>query len=311
MPPVGQQQVGGGGVNPLAGTLAADHPGFGADPYGATTASPGNPADAGFGAPQGGYGAPAQAASPYGAPPAQQQQAAWGAPQAADPYNQAPPQGGYGAPPAQQQQAAWGAPQGQQGYGDPAMQQQQQQGAWGAPQGQAQAPQGYGDPAMQQQQQQGAWGAPQGQAQAAQGGMVPYGGGAQQGGYGAPPAGGGGGGPTGPNGPKGAVKDPMMALVFQFIPVYNIILMMQTAGEINAFLQRDAIPFIKIALFTMLTCGFYGIYWQITQFGPIIQEVQQRAGVQNPVNHGFMYVIPYYNIILVHTELNKAWQAPG
>jgi hypothetical protein len=39
--------------------------------------------------------------------------------------------------------------------------------------------------------------------------------------------------------------------------------------------------------------------------------VQQRAGVPNAQDQGFMYFIPYYNVILLQSELNRAWQQPG
>lgn len=45
--------------------------------------------------------------------------------------------------------------------------------------------------------------------------------------------------------------------------------------------------------------------------GILVQEVQQRAGVPNPQNHGIMFLIPVYNTFLLQEELNKAWSTPG
>ena len=117
----------------------------------------------------------------------------------------------------------------------------------------------------------------------------------------------------GHHGPKGTVKQGIMVLVYGILScgIYQMIWFVQTCNEMSAFLQRDEPSWAKIIGLSVVTCGIYGLYWQIVACGPLIQEIQQRAGVQNPQNHGFMYLIPYYNVILMQEELNKAWQAPG
>ncbi len=151
--------------------------------------------------------------------------------------------------------------------------------------------------------------------------------GGQQGGYnpgamqpmGAYPQGGpmmGGGAPPGvpgQHGPKGEVKNGMTILLISLATcgLYQMIWFIQVAGEMSRFLQRDEPNWMKILGLSFVTCGFYGLYWQVVALGPLVQEIQQRAGVHNPQNHGFMYIVPYYNIILLQQELNKAWQAPG
>jgi Domain of unknown function (DUF4234) len=113
-------------------------------------------------------------------------------------------------------------------------------------------------------------------------------------------------------GRKGKVQAPMTVLLMcMFIPFYSLYHMFNTAGEINAFLGRDAISVFKVIGLGMITCGFYALYWRAMVYGGILQEVQQRAGVPNPVNHGFMHVVPIYNILLGQEELNKAWSTPG
>lgn len=275
-------------VNPLGGTLAADNNQFGAppnpDPYAATAAPPQDWQQQAQG---GAYGAPPAA-------PADQ----WG--------QQAPAGGGYGAPPAapadQWGQAPQAPAQDQQQWGQPAPAQDQQQ--WG------QAPGAVGADAWGQ-----AAGAAAGAAGAVDqwgqqaaagvagmgGGMVPYDPNQQM-------MGGGGGG----GGNKGQVRNGLMVLLIGMVTcgIYQLIWFFSVAGEVNRFLGRDAMPAGKILLLSMVTCNLYGLYWQITECGKVIQEVQQRAGIANAQNHGFMYLIPYYNVILMQDELNKAWQAP-
>ncbi len=79
----------------------------------------------------------------------------------------------------------------------------------------------------------------------------------------------------------------------------------------SGFLKRDEPNWLKVLGLSMVTCNIYGLYWFAVKLGAIIAEIQQRAGVQNPQNLGWMYLIPYYNVILITNELNKAWQTPG
>ena len=221
-------------------------------------------------------------ADPFGATNAASGGDQWGAPPPA-----APAQDQWGAPPpAAPAQDQWGAPaapagdpQGQ--YGQPPPPQQQQ---WGAPQDQQQqwggGAAGYGAPPQPQ-------------------GMVPYQ--QQQQGMVAP----------GGNGPKGQIRSPMTVLLMHFIPFYGLIHLFTTAGEVNGFLRKPAMSPVTLILLSMLTCGLYAMYWQVAVVGGIIFEVQQRAGVPNPQNQGFMYIIPIYNVYLMQEELNKAWQMPG
>jgi hypothetical protein len=177
----------------------------------------------------------------------------------------------------------YGAPPPQQGFGAP---------GYGPP-----GPQpadyggqpGFGQPPQQQQ-----WGPPGGAPM-----MQHPGGGMAQ---------------PGAHGPKGVVRSGMMVLVWSFVScgLYQLWWFISVCNEMSTFLQRDEPAWWKVILLSSVTCGLYGLYWQIAKCGALIQEVQQRAGVPNAQNHGFMYVIPYYQVILMQEELNKAWSAvPG
>jgi hypothetical protein len=135
--------------------------------------------------------------------------------------------------------------------------------------------------------------------------MVPYDGGGYGGGGGY--VGGGGGGP------KGQVRSGLSVLLIGLATcgIYQLIWFFKVAGEVNGFLGRPAIPAGKIFLLSMISCNLYGLYWMLAECGKVIQETQQRAGIANAPNHGFMFLIPYYNVILLQEELNKAWQAQG
>jgi hypothetical protein len=148
--------------------------------------------------------------------------------------------------------------------------------------------------------------------------------GGQPGGYGAPAAmtpygqpglaGPAPGAPIQPgvHGPKGQVRSGMMALVWSFVSCgfYQLWWFIVTCNEMSTYLQREEPSWWKILLFSSLTCGIYSLYWQIARCGVLVQEMQQRAGLPNPQNHGFMYLVPYYNVILLQEELNKVWQSP-
>jgi hypothetical protein len=129
------------------------------------------------------------------------------------------------------------------------------------------------------------------------------------------PVGAGGGmmTPGGPNGPKGQVRNGVQVLVISLVTCgcYSMLWFIWTCSEMSQFLKRDEPSWLKIFLLSTVTCNVYGLYWFATRFGALIAEVQQRAGVPNPQNLGWMYLIPYYNIVLAQTELNKAWQTPG
>lgn len=140
--------------------------------------------------------------------------------------------------------------------------------------------------------------------------------------YGAPPGGGGYGGPggggpmmpatPGQHGAKGQVRNPVTVLLIGLVTcgIYQMIWFISVAGEMSNYLQRPEPSWLKIMGLSMVTCGLYGLYWQIVVCGPLIQEMQQRAGIANPQNLGWMYIIPYYNVILMQQELNKVWQSP-
>jgi hypothetical protein len=122
----------------------------------------------------------------------------------------------------------------------------------------------------------------------------------------APPA-------PGVHGPKGIVRSGMKCLALGVITfgVYMLIWFSSSCNEMATFLQRDEPSWVKILALSIVTCGLYGIYWQVTKCGALVQECQLRAGVPNPQNHGWHYLIPYYNVVLMTDELNKAWQGPA
>lgn len=293
-PPVAPEHAAFGsaqGVNPLGGTMVAPD-GFGSPPPGAPGGYGAPPQDPNMGAygapPQQGFGAPPQQG--YGPPPGQP--------------------GGYGAPPGAP--GGYGAPQGQPDFG-----QQVNQGFNQATdainQGinQALGPQGaYNQPGQQpgqpyQQPYGAAPGAQPGYPGGPGGPMVPAGGGPMMGG-------GGGGGAPGQHGPKGQVRNPINVLLIGIVTcgIYQMIWFISVANEMSAYLGREEPSWVKIMLLSTVTCGIYAMYWQIVKCGALIQEMQMRAGLPNPENKGIMYIVPYYNVILMQQELNKVWESP-
>jgi hypothetical protein len=117
----------------------------------------------------------------------------------------------------------------------------------------------------------------------------------------------------GTNGPKGQVRKGTTIVLYSILSlgIYSLIWFISITGEMKAFLKREEPNWLKVIGLSVVTCNLYGLYWFATKFGALIGEIQQRAGVQNPQNLGWMYIIPYYNIILATEELNKAWQVPG
>jgi hypothetical protein len=117
----------------------------------------------------------------------------------------------------------------------------------------------------------------------------------------------------GTNGPKGQVRKGSQVLLFTIFSFgfYQVYWLLTICSEMSAFLKRDEPSGMKVLLFSFLSCGGYALYWQAVRLGALIGECQQRAGTPNPQNLGWMYIIPYYNLILATDELNKAWQTPG
>jgi hypothetical protein len=117
----------------------------------------------------------------------------------------------------------------------------------------------------------------------------------------------------GTNGPKGQIRKGTQVLLYSVLTcgIYQMIWFVSICKEMSAFLKRDEPNWLKVIGLSLVTCNVYGLYWFAVKLGALIGEIQQRAGVPNPQNLGFMYVIPYYNLILITDELNKAWQQPG
>ena len=117
----------------------------------------------------------------------------------------------------------------------------------------------------------------------------------------------------GVHGAKGTVRSGVMCLVLSFVTfgIYQLIWFIKTCNEMSTFLQRDEPSWIKIMALSIVTCGLYAIIWEVAKCGALVQECQLRAGVQSPQNHGWLYIVPYYNVVLMTEELNKAWQGPA
>ena len=253
----------------------------------------GSPGSGGFPPPQGGLGAPPAGLPSYGGAPA-----FGGPPQGGftPPGQGGQGGGGYGGPPGPQDFGGQAPPQGFNPSGDggqPPFNPYGQQQQYGQPQ------QPY-DPQQQQ--------PPYGQQQYPNQALAPMGA-YPQGGplVPAPQA------QSGQHGPKGQIKNPNTELVLGLVTcgIYQLIWFIRVSGEMSAFLQRDEPSWPKLMGLGLITCGFYSLYWQLVRLGALVQEIQYRAGVQNPQNHGWMYLIPYYNVILLQQELNRAWQGPA
>jgi hypothetical protein len=117
----------------------------------------------------------------------------------------------------------------------------------------------------------------------------------------------------GVHGAKGTVRSGVMCLLLGIVTcgIYQLIWFIKSCNEMSTFLQRDDPSWVKVMALSIVTCGIYGIYWQIAKCGALVQECQIRAGVPNARNQGWLYLIPYYNVVLLTEELNAAWQGPA
>jgi hypothetical protein len=117
----------------------------------------------------------------------------------------------------------------------------------------------------------------------------------------------------GVHGAKGTVRSGVMCMVLSFLTfgIYQIIWFISTCNQMKTFLQRDEPSWLKIVGLSFVTCNIYYLYWAITRCGALVHECQLRAGLQSPQNHGWLYVVPYYNVFLLTEELNKAWRGPS
>jgi hypothetical protein len=114
-------------------------------------------------------------------------------------------------------------------------------------------------------------------------------------------------------GGKGLARNPIHVVLLSMFTfgVYPLLWYFKTYNEVQGYLGGGGAPWWKPMLISMVTCNLYGLYLVVTQLGGIIAQVQQKAGLADARNLGWIYILPVYGTYLVQTELNKAWQAPG
>lgn len=126
------------------------------------------------------------------------------------------------------------------------------------------------------------------------------------GGYGSPgamvPSPGAALGPSGPTGPIGKDRNPVMVLVIGMICfVYALIQFVQMISELKAFRQKDDISLI---LFFIPILGLIKM-WQLPEK---VLEAKRMAGIPNPQTvHplGYLFLSPFF----LSSDLNEIWAA--
>jgi hypothetical protein len=113
------------------------------------------------------------------------------------------------------------------------------------------------------------------------------------------------------SGPKGTVRSEVVEGLLCFLPFYTLVWLRRALKEAKDFSGEDLpSPWVLWGL-SVLTFGFYGMYWRVSQGGALLQRIQQRAGVQNAGNLALVLAVPFVWPALMQAQLNKAWDARG
>ena len=112
---------------------------------------------------------------------------------------------------------------------------------------------------------------------------------------------------------RGEVRDPIMVAIFGMVTCgfYNLYWMYMVCEEMNNGLGREEFNFVKELLLSMVTCGAWGLYfwWRLAN---ATVEVQQKWGVQPGQDATIIFVLAlvFYPAapFLMQQGLNNAWE---
>ena len=108
---------------------------------------------------------------------------------------------------------------------------------------------------------------------------------------------------TGPHGPIGTVRNPVMVTVISMICfIYGLLQLIQMLGELKAFRQKDDINIIMffIPILNLL---------EMMKLSDKVAEAKRMAGSNKPAASGILYIL--LGIYFLPADLNDVWEAAG
>lgn len=108
---------------------------------------------------------------------------------------------------------------------------------------------------------------------------------------------------TGPHGPIGKTRNPVMVTVISMICfVYALLQLIQMLGELKAFRQKDDINLIMffIPILNLL---------EMMKLSDKVAEAKRMAGSNKPAASGILYIL--LGIYFLPADLNDVWEAAG
>ncbi len=126
----------------------------------------------------------------------------------------------------------------------------------------------------------------------------------------------GGGGFGGGAMQRGEVRNPVMVLVFTMVSCgfYGLYWLWTSMQELNAGLGEERFNPVKEIALSMLTCGAWG-YWLLWRIAESVTELQRRWGVEPQFDAPILFVtnLAGLGLFFMQNGMNNAWEAgsPG
>ncbi len=115
---------------------------------------------------------------------------------------------------------------------------------------------------------------------------------------------------------RGEVRNPVTVLVLVMCTcgIYAIIWLLKVMEELNAGLGREEFAGVKEIVFTVLSCGLWGIWMQWRMCEATV-ELQKSWGVEPEMDQPILFVtfLVYVGPFFLQKSLNNAWEngTPG
>lgn len=115
---------------------------------------------------------------------------------------------------------------------------------------------------------------------------------------------------------KGEVRNPMTVWILTIVTCgfYGLYWFYTMGNELKNYLGKEDLNPTTDLIITFL-CSFYGLYLPI-KYGKLIHEAQQRAGMANAEDKSMMFLLMNFLCFglgykMMQEELNKVWESGG
>ena len=109
---------------------------------------------------------------------------------------------------------------------------------------------------------------------------------------------------TGPHGPIGKMRNPVMVFVLAKVTcgIYGILQGFQMINELKAFRQKDD---INLIMFLIPVLGLL----EMMKLADKVAEAKRMAGSNKPAASGILYI--FLGLYFLAADLNDCWEAAG